>query len=302
MVAFFQATTSALPLLLCSGEVVLVSVSTIVLLVLKEGSSLVYADDIWKPSCHAIHPSWLLGFRSVAFLYASAILATDIYSDGLSVFYFYTQWAFLLLIIYFGIASMFSLRAVTRLANASREDSISFLKGYQIEDEENKTAMASLKMYWETIVAETEQLAPFSGFLVQVLFQTLAGAAVLTDLVYWLGIFPVMKDIPRSYDFLEVNLHGVNCVLLLVEMSLNRMSFPWYRGAYFTLWSAVYVLFQWSVHALGMIEWWPYPFLDPTQRFAPVWYAMLCAGHVLCYGVLCSIESLKRRIFRCYTT
>ena len=34
--------------------------------------------------------------------------------------------------------------------------------------------------------------------------QTLGGAVVLTDIVYWLGIFPLLKDIPRSYDFVSI--------------------------------------------------------------------------------------------------
>lgn len=297
-------------LLLCSAVLVVCSVSAIVLIVVKEGgsSSAVYTDDIWKPSCSSLHPFWLLAFRFLAFLYASAILVTDVASYGFNVFYFYTQWSFLLLIIYFGLATLLSARAASRsrLSNSfdtQYDSNIGFLKGYYNGggDLESKNAIATLQMYWETVFAENEELAPFSGFLMQIIFQTLAGAAVLTDTVYWMGIFPLLREIPRTYDFLEINLHGMNTVFLLVDIMLNRMSFPWFRGAYFSLWTGIYVLFQWSMHAVGL-QWWPYPFLDPTQRYAPLWYVIMCVVHLLCYGLVCFVVSLKHRFLRCFTT
>eukprot|EP00250_Pteridium_aquilinum_P035460 c9455_g1_i1 orf=323-1237(+) len=296
-------------LLLCSATVVVCAVGAIVLIVLKEGSSstsAVYTDDLWKPSFRSLHPFWLLAFRFLAFLYSSTILTTDVVTSGFGIFYFYTQWSFVLLIIYFGLATLYSAQAAarSRLSSAFYPDSesaVGFLKGYYNGgDVESKNAIATLQMYWETVFAENEELASYSGYLMQIIFQTLAGAATLTDAVYWLGIFPLMKDLPRTYDFLEINLHGMNLVFIIADMTLSRMRFSWFRGAYFTMWTCVYVLFQWSVHALG-VQWWPYPFLDPTQQYAPLWYLVLCGAHVACYGLMCGVASLKHYLINCFS-
>lgn len=296
-------------LLLCSAIIVVCAVAGTVLIVLKEGSSSsspVYTDDLWKPSCTCLHPFWLLAFRFLACLYSTTILITDVVASGFSIFYFYTQWSFLLLIAYFGIATVVSALAASRsrLSGsyfARSENAVGLIKGYYNGggDVESKNAIATLQMYWETVFAENEELASVPGFLMQIVFQTVAGAAMLTDAVYWLGLFPLMKDLPRSYDFLEINLHGMNVVFIIVDMMLSRMSFPWFRGAYFTLWTAIYVLFQWSVHALG-VQWWPYPFLDPTQKYAPIWYLILCAAHIVCYGLMWGVASIKRRVSKCF--
>ncbi|MCO5612639.1 hypothetical protein L7F22_066908 [Adiantum nelumboides] len=296
-------------LLLCSVIIVVCVVAAIVLIVVKEGSSYssaVYTDNLWKPSCTSVHPFWLLAFRFLAFLYSSTILVTDTIVSGFGIFYFYTQWSFVLLITYFGIATVVSALAASRsrlsgTPFSKSESAVGLIKGFYngSGDVESKNTIATLQMYWETVFAQDEELASYWGFLMQIIFQSVAGAAVLTDAVYWLGLFPFMKDLPRSYDFLEINLHGMNVVFILVDMMLNRMSFPWYRGAYFTLWTAVYVLFQWSVHALG-VQWWPYPFLDPTQKYAPIWYLVLCGAHVVCYGLMWGLASLKHRFGDCF--
>lgn len=295
-------------LILCSAIIVVCAVGAIVLVVVKEGSSAssaVYTDDLWKASCSSLHPFWLLAFRFLAFIYASTILTTDTVISGFSIFYFYTQWSFTLLIFYFGLAIVVSALAASRsrLSSSSfpsSESTVGFIKGYYngSDDVESKNAVTTLQMYWETVFADNEEFATLPGFLMQITFQTLAGAAMLTDAVYWLGIFPLMKDLPRTYDFLEINLHGMNVVFVIVDIMLSRMKFPWFRGAYFTMWTVIYVLFQWSVHALG-VDWWPYPFLDPTQTYAPLWYLALCISHVVCYGLIWGVTYLKRRFLTC---
>lgn len=56
---------------------------------------------------------------------------------------------------------------------------------------------------------------------------------------------------------------SIMCLLLCFHMhaSLNYISFqkfPWFRMAYFVLWSCIYVIFQWILHACGF-TWWGYP-------------------------------------------
>ncbi|KAK4399713.1 hypothetical protein Sango_1077400 [Sesamum angolense] len=46
--------------------------------------------------------------------------------------------------------------------------------------------------------------------------------------------------------------------------------FPFFRIAYFVLWTSVFVVFQWIIHAFVSMRW-PYPFLDLSSPYAPIW-------------------------------
>lgn len=130
------------------------------------------------------------------------------------------------------------------------------------------------------------------GYIIQILFQTCAGAAMLTDLVFWLVIYPFMTSKDFRLDIFTVGMHSVNAVLLLGETSLNCMSFPVFRFAYFILWTATFVIFQWIVHAVVSL-WWPYPFLDLSSPYAPLWYLAVGIMHIPCYGFFALIVKLK---------
>ncbi|WCJ43375.1 hypothetical protein M5689_024118 [Euphorbia peplus] len=52
---------------------------------------------------------------------------------------------------------------------------------------------------------------------------------------------------------------------------LNCLRFLVLRIAYFILWTSVFVIFQWIIHAC-ISMWWPYPFLDLSFPCAPLWY------------------------------
>ncbi|KAH1259127.1 hypothetical protein GmHk_03G008674 [Glycine max] len=58
--------------------------------------------------------------------------------------------------------------------------------------------------------------------------------------------------------------------------------FPWFRVSYFVLWSCGYVIFQWVIHAFGF-KWWPYPFLELNNKWAPIWYLCLAVIHAPCH-------------------
>ncbi|MCL7034443.1 hypothetical protein MKW94_000452, partial [Papaver nudicaule] len=68
--------------------------------------------------------------------------------------------------------------------------------------------------------------------------------------------------------------------------------FPWFRFAYFILWTAIYVIFQWVIHACVSL-WWPYPFLDLSSSYAPLWYLAVGLMHIPCYGVFVLIIRMK---------
>ncbi|RVW41572.1 hypothetical protein CK203_068159 [Vitis vinifera] len=65
-------------------------------------------------------------------------------------------------------------------------------------------------------------------------------------------------------------MHTMNAFFLLLDTSLNSLPFPWFRLSYFVLWSCIYVIFQWVIHACGF-SWWPYPFLELSTQWAPLW-------------------------------
>ncbi|XP_047948876.1 uncharacterized protein LOC125194676 [Salvia hispanica] len=105
----------------------------------------------WATSSSSIHPVWLLGFRNVAFCTLLGLILADTILHGVGIFYYYTQWTFTLLTIYFGMASSLSILGC-RIKRETKAD--------------------------HSIVADTEH-----GLFI------CAGAVMLTDSVYWLVLY-----------------------------------------------------------------------------------------------------------------
>ncbi|KAF2315904.1 hypothetical protein GH714_040699 [Hevea brasiliensis] len=101
-----------------------------------------------------------------------------------------------------------------------------------------------------------------------------AGAVMLTDCVFWFVIVPFFAIKDYHLTALVISMHSMNAILLLGDTALNCMRFPWFRIAYFYIWTITYLLFQWLVHACVRL-WWPYPFLDLSSPYAPLWYKLL---------------------------
>lgn len=118
---------------------------------------------------------------------------------------------------------------------------------------------------------------------------------MLTDCVFWFIIFPFLTVKDYSVNFILIGMHSVNAVFLLGEASLNSMRFPWFRIAYFFLWTALYVVFQWIVHASTPI-WWPYPFLDLSANLAPLWYFAVAFMQLPCYVIFRLLMNLKHSL------
>ncbi|MED6180765.1 hypothetical protein PIB30_013393 [Stylosanthes scabra] len=68
--------------------------------------------------------------------------------------------------------------------------------------------------------------------------------------------------------------------------------FPMFRFAYFILWTSIFVIFQWIIHACVSL-WWPYPFLDLSSPYAPLWYFAVGVMHIPCYGAFALVVRLK---------
>ncbi|KAG6487666.1 hypothetical protein ZIOFF_056257 [Zingiber officinale] len=150
-----------------------------------------------------------------------------------------------------------------------------------------------------------QQKTGFMGYLMLIAYQTSAGAVVLTDFVFWALLVPLLSVEHFKLDLLMGCMHTLNLVFLLLDTALNSLPFPWFRMAYFTLWSCIYVIFQWVLHACGFSWWsmlthkflrWPYPFLKLSTPWAPLWYFCLALVHIPCYGMYSLLVSSKNSI------
>ncbi|KAL7098505.1 hypothetical protein ABFS83_09G019600 [Erythranthe nasuta] len=243
----------------------------------EEFPGVLYEDEVWKPCIRSIHPVWLLGFRVFAFVVLLLMLILNVIVDGGSIFYFYTQWTFTLITIYFGLGSLLSMNGCYRYSNSGGDNRFDAegggpTKGMDLNQERKK--------------------AGFFAYAFQIIFQMNAGAVMLTDTVFWFILVPFLAIKDYNLNFLIINMHSINAVFLLGETALNSLRFPWFRIGYFFLWTSAYVVFQWILHACVSI-WWPYPFLDLSSSYAPLWYSTVALMHIPCYGIFVLIMKAK---------
>lgn len=207
------------------------------------------------------------------------------------------RWTFTLTTIYFGLASAFSLYGhwcdhgeAFHFKGASQNGDAE--QGYDVAPRlggrENPSLLKRLCSHEEVY---DHQIAGSLGYLFQILYQVTAGAVVLTDVVFWLIIYPFLTAKNFELSFFDVGMHSVN-VLVLGDTILNCMRFPMFRIGYFILWTAVFVICQWIIHACVSLHW-PYPFMDLSSPYAPIWYLAVGLLHVPCYGTFALIVKLK---------
>ncbi|ONM60327.1 hypothetical protein Zm00014a_000632 [Zea mays] len=92
--------------LVCGALIALPTVAAAALLPrLRSSAPPLRAADLWVPCWARLHPGWLLAYRAVALAAAVALLARLVVARGITVFYFYTQWTFLLVTIYFATSA-----------------------------------------------------------------------------------------------------------------------------------------------------------------------------------------------------
>ncbi|GLT50366.1 hypothetical protein SLA2020_238560 [Shorea laevis] len=260
-----------------------------------------YEDEAWNTCLKEIHPAWLLAFRVFAFIVLLSLLTANVVIDGGGIFYFYTQWTFTLVVIYFGFGSSISICGYRQNWNNVRGDgadraSLDSERGTYVPpslrytvDESHSNLSKRLNTYEEP---HSRQKAGPWTYAFQIMYQVCAGAVVLTDSVFWLILYPFLTSKDFGLDFLIVCMHSVNAVFLLGDSVLNCMRFPLFRIAYFVLWTGIFVIFQWIIHACINL-WWPYPFLDLSSIYAPLWYLGVGLMHVPCYGIFALIIKLK---------
>ncbi|XP_052173850.1 uncharacterized protein LOC127789034 isoform X2 [Diospyros lotus] len=132
----------------------------------------------------------------------------------------------------------------------------------------------------------------FLEHLMQAIYQTCAGAVMLTDIVFWCLLVPFLLGDKFQLTLLIGSIHSVNAVFLILDSVLNSQPLTWYGLPYFVIWSVSYVVFQWILHACGF-TWWPYPFLELSTPWAPLWYFALALVHLPCYGIYVLLVKAK---------
>ncbi|KAF5204655.1 transmembrane protein [Thalictrum thalictroides] len=260
----------------------------------------IYADEVWMPCVRGIHPAWLLAFRIFGFLMLLGMLITDVVVDGFGIFFFYTQWTFALVTIYFGLGSLLSIYGCRQYfikvdGNGMALDTEQGTYVAPTYDENGNTCNIDPKKYvllQHNRQYYVRQTAGNWGHVFQVLFQMNAGAVIITDCVFWFIIYPFLTTTDHSLTALKIVTHSVNAIFLIGDTVLNCLEFPWFRMAYFILWTATFVIFQWVVHAFVSIEW-PYPILELSSPYAPLWYLMVALMHLPSYGFFYLLIKLK---------
>ncbi|XP_021635287.1 uncharacterized protein LOC110631683 isoform X2 [Hevea brasiliensis] len=231
----------------------------------QESAGFLYEDEAWKTCLKGLHPAWLLGFRIIAFIIMFSLITANAVVDGVGIFYFYTQWTFTLVTIYFALGSSLSIYGCCKHRHGLNGDH--YTAPALGETADTFDLPKSLDMNGEPRGRLT---AGRWGYVFQIIFQTSAGAVVLTDTVFWFILYPFVMSKYYTLDF----------------------RFPTFRIAYFILWTCIFVIFQWIIHACVSM-WWPYPFLDLSSPYAPLWYIGVGIMHILCYGIFALIIKLK---------
>ncbi|KAM4132639.1 hypothetical protein ACJW30_01G266600 [Castanea mollissima] len=256
----------------------------------------------WRPCVKEIHPIWLLAFRVFAFCLLLGTLIVKVIANGGRIFYYYTQWTFTLLTIYFGCGSLLSIYGCYHYHLLSSRD----LNVHLVETDVEQGPYVPLTLTYReaTNLSKARRISDPQGnnhvfqaagilsYVFEVLFQMNAGAVVLSDSVYWCIIFPFLTIQDYNLNVMTLNMHTLNAVLLLGDTALNCLRVPLYRISFFVIWTGVYVIVQWIIHACVSI-WWPYPFLDLSSPYAPLWYLLIASMHIPCYGVFSLIVELK---------
>ncbi|KAE8727569.1 hypothetical protein F3Y22_tig00005459pilonHSYRG00292 [Hibiscus syriacus] len=224
-----------------------------------------FLNDLWKPQWRKLNPCWLLFYRAFAFICMSRILfEVVVLEGGAFAFYFYTQWTFALVMIYFALGTVFSAYGCWVCLNTplpENGDRDVFLRG---DVEENGR------------YAQDEfQQSAYANYI--------SGAVILTDIVFWCVLVPFLSKSSLGLNMLMGSMHSLNAVSLILDTLLN------------SLWSCLYVVFQWVLHASGF-TWWPYPFLELNTPWAPLWYFALALVHIPCYGMYALIVKAKNSI------
>ncbi|KAH0911126.1 hypothetical protein HID58_018465 [Brassica napus] len=132
----------------------------------------------------------------------------------------------------------------------------------------------------------TRQVASTLGYILQILFQVnLCRSCIAYRWCVLVHYLPFSHFQRIQSRFFHCNKAFSQAVFLLGETFLNSLWFPLFRISYFVLWTGVFVILQWIVHAC-----------------VSFWYAAVGLMHVPCFGVFALIVKLKYMWFsKCFS-
>ncbi|KAH9730951.1 protein rolling protein [Citrus sinensis] len=240
--------------------IILVPTSLTSCLIKKAKAKPLFLDDLWTPCWRKLNPVWLLIYRAFAFLCLAFMFEAAVALDGAFAFYFYTQWTFTLVMVYFAV-----------LGNG---DICIWMLGLHKGTSFRK---------WGETCGGAVLLTDIVFWCVIVPFLSDAHLGLNT-------LIACMHTLNAVFVLLDTALNS-----LLLNYHLALQPFPWFRIAYFIQWSCLYCVFQWVIHACGF-TWWPYPFLELDTPWAPLWYFVLALVHIPCYGLYVLIVEAKNSI------
>ncbi|GJN37347.1 hypothetical protein PR202_gb26288 [Eleusine coracana subsp. coracana] len=211
------------------------------------------------------------------------------------------KWTFLLVTLYFGLGSLLSMYGCYQYAYKTRGNRSDLIGSsadhgtYVIAPTGEGAYDHAIKSPCYSNIHGDKEIAGFWGYLFQIMFQTNAGAVMITDLVFWFILYPFLARNDYEMNFILIGTHSINVVFIIGDVALNNMRFPWFRIAYFLLWTGIFVNVQWIIHA-NVSMWWPYPFLDLKFPAAPVWYLVVAVLHFPCYALFALVLRLKHSL------
>lgn len=219
-------------------------------------------EGAWRTCVKEIHPFWLLGFRITALCLLLAVMIIDFDVHGGIMYFYYTQWTFTMVTVYFGLGSILSIYGCFKYQGSWRgcnthNVGIDAERGFYVPLSYGETTITISGTRKSTCSQDgncSVENPGICGYVFQVMFQISAGAVMLTDCIYWFLIFPFLTIGHYSLNPLTILLHSLNAVLLFIETALNCLRFPWFRFAYFVLLTGIYVVFQWIIHACISIQ------------------------------------------------
>ncbi|KAK9272853.1 hypothetical protein L1049_003231 [Liquidambar formosana] len=187
-----------------------------------------YYDEAWRPCIKEIHPIWLLAFRVIAFCFLLATLIVNVLVNGGGIFFYHTQWTFALFTIYFGLGSLLSLYGCYQYHKISR----GFDVHHAVIDTEQGLYLPppcgeTTNMFRMRKISDHQEekyvlhTSGIWGYVFQVIFLVSGGAVMLTDCVYWLAIFLFLTTKDYNLNFMTVNMHTLNAIVLIGDAALN---------------------------------------------------------------------------------
>ncbi|AAF17656.1 F20B24.10 [Arabidopsis thaliana] len=186
----------------------------------RELPGTLFQDEAWTTCFKRIHPLWLLAFRVDIYSCHTLLWGTSLGNSVVEVTTLVLDTKS-----YASVLSVYGCCIYNKEASGNMESYTSIGDTEQgtyrppiALDGEGNTSKASNR----PSEAPARKTAGFWVYIFQILFQTCAGAVVLTDIVFWAIIYPFTKGYKLS--FLDVCMHSLNAVFLLGDTSLNSLN------------------------------------------------------------------------------